>query len=216
MSDTTNTTFSKCNTSSEVIDRLMAAMAVTKPEDLPALQAAAKARPAELNAQKPTNGGGGKMSVSIGASGTIVFHSATNRQHWSMYPSQLQDALKNGMAQPEFDAKIKAADATHLNLFQRGWKLFLENEEKPVVVEKREPGKAAVKVTVTLTRKAPGRQAGPQHQRQAGHRQRQGQRRDALLAPWQHDPLIDPTNPAGLRLCWVFLFLGRAAVSSGW
>ena len=41
----------------------------------------------------------------------------------------------------------------HLNLFQRGWKLFLENEEKAVVVDKREPGKAAVKVTVTLTRK---------------------------------------------------------------
>ena len=153
MSETTNAnTFAKCTTSDEVIDRLMAAMAVTKPEDLPALRDAAKARQSELDAQKPSSGGG-KMSVSIGPAATIVFHSATNRQHWSMYPSQLQDALKNGMAQAEFDEKIRKADATHLNLFQRGWKLFLENEEKPVVVEKREPGKAAVKVTVTLTRK---------------------------------------------------------------
>ena len=82
-----------------------------------------------------------------------MLHSATNRQHWSFYPSQLEAALKNGMKQDEFDKKIRETAPDHLNLFQRGWKLFLENEEKAVVVDKREPGKAAVKVTVTLTRK---------------------------------------------------------------
>ena len=84
------------NNVNEVIDALVAG-SITAAE--------AKERQAELS--KPNNGGGGKMTVSIGAAGRSCFTSATNRQHWSYYPSQLEAALKNGMKQDEFDKKIR-------------------------------------------------------------------------------------------------------------